>query len=77
MRLRLPELLKTRRLTAYALAKQSGGRISIPLAYRLAKSHGVFGSVRPQTLAALCDVLKVEPGQLFKRISPAQMRKRG
>jgi DNA-binding Xre family transcriptional regulator len=77
MRLRLPELLKTHRLTAYALAKQSDGRISIPLAYRLAKRHGVFGSVRPQTLAALCDVLKVEPGRLFERISPAQTRKRG
>jgi len=77
MRLRLPELLKTRRLTAYALAKHSDGRISIPLAYRLAKSHGVFGSVRPQTLAALCDVLEVEPGKLFERISAPKKRKRG
>lgn len=77
MRLRLPELLKTRRLTAYALAKHSGGRISIPLAYRLAKSHGMFGSVRPQTLAALCDVLEVEPGTLFERIAAPKKRKRG
>jgi len=77
MRLRLPELLKTRRLTAYALAKRSDGRISIPLAYRLAKSDGVFGSVRPQTLAALCDVLKVRPGQLFERISAPKQHKRG
>jgi DNA-binding Xre family transcriptional regulator len=77
MRLRLPELLKTRRLTAYALAKHSDGRISIALAYRLTKSHGVFGSVRPQTLAALCDVLKVKPGDLFERISAATKPKRG
>ncbi|MGE5761682.1 MAG: helix-turn-helix domain-containing protein [Gemmatimonadota bacterium] len=77
MRLRLPEMLKTHRLTAYALAKRSNGRISIPLAYRLAKSHGVFGAVRPQTLAALCDVLQVEPGKLFERLSPVQKRKRG
>ena len=76
MRLRLPELLKTNGLTAYALAKQSDGRISTSLAYRLAKSHGVFGSVRPQTLAALCDVLEVEPGKLFERISAAKKRKR-
>ena len=77
MRLRLPELLKTRHLTAYALAKHSDGRISMALAYRLAKGHGVFGSVRPQTLAALCDVLKVKPGDLFERISAAKKPKRG
>ena len=72
MRLRLPELLKTNGLTAYALAKHSDGRISMSLAYRLAKRQGVFGSVQPQTLAALCDVLKVEPGELFERISVAE-----
>jgi DNA-binding Xre family transcriptional regulator len=77
MRLRLPELLKTRHLTAYALAKHSDGRISMALAYRLAKSQGVFGSVRPQTLTALCDVLAVKPGDLFERISAVKKRKRG
>jgi DNA-binding Xre family transcriptional regulator len=77
MRLRLPELLKARRLTAYALAKHSDGRISMALAYRLAKRRGVFGSVRPQTIAALCDVLKVKPGALFERISAVKKPKRG
>ena len=47
------------------------------LAYRLAKSQGVFGSVRPQTLTALCDVLAVKPGDLFERISAVKKRKRG
>lgn len=76
MRLRLPELLKTSGLTAYALAKRSDGRISMALAYRLTKSHGVFGSVQPRTLTALCDVLGVKPGDLFERISTAKKHKR-
>jgi DNA-binding Xre family transcriptional regulator len=76
MRLRLPELLEASGLTAYALAKRSDGRISMALAYRLAKGHGVFGSVQPRTLAALCDVLDVQPGDLFERMSVAKKGKR-
>lgn len=65
MRLRTPELLAARQMTAYRLAQMSGGRISQSAAYRLAS--GQFTSVTAATLAALCDVLEVGPGELLTR----------
>lgn len=66
MRLRVPELLKEHGITAYELAKRSGGRISVSAAYRLAD-----GDVRApslEVLNALCDVFGIsDPGPLFAR----------
>jgi|JI7StandDraft_1071085.scaffolds.fasta_scaffold310831_1 DNA-binding Xre family transcriptional regulator len=70
MRLRLPELLRARGLTAYALAARSGGRISESTAYRLIEMEGRLQTFGADILAALCDVLEVEPGELFERIPP-------
>jgi DNA-binding Xre family transcriptional regulator len=67
MRLRIPELLDERELTPYALVKASGGRISMSLAYRLSRERGQFKCLTPVLLAALCDVLRVEPGELLER----------
>jgi len=67
MRLRLPELLKARQMTAYALAQASQGRISMSLAYRMQREGGAFKCLSPDTLDALCEVLQVEPGDLFER----------
>ena len=54
MRLRLPELLEQRGLSAYALAKQSKQRISMSTAYRLVKLRGrVQNFDADKTLAAL------------------------
>lgn len=66
MRLRVPELLQKRRLTAYALATRSRGRISMTMAYAYART-GAFRCLSPEQLEALCEVLEVEPGDLFER----------
>jgi DNA-binding Xre family transcriptional regulator len=67
VRLRIAELLEERGLTPYYLSKQSAGRISLSTAYRLLRLHGVLKSFDADVLDALCDVLAVEPGELFER----------
>jgi DNA-binding Xre family transcriptional regulator len=67
MRLRVNELLNERGLTAYALAKRSGGRLGLRMAYRLAEQRGRFTTIKAEVLDALCDVLGVEPGELLER----------
>ena len=75
MRVRIPELLEERNLSAYGLARASGGRISLSAAYRLSRSRGRVQFFDNDLLEALCDVLEVEPGDLFER--DAVKRKRG
>ena len=59
-------------MTAYRLSKESGGRISLTAAYRLAR--GEFAAVSAEVLDALCDVFKIDdPGPLFER--PAKREK--
>lgn len=67
MRLRLPELLEERGLSAYRLSKESDGRISMSTAYRLTKLNGRVKNFDADMLEALCDVLKCEPGDLLER----------
>jgi DNA-binding Xre family transcriptional regulator len=67
MRLRVPELLAARGITAYQMAKQSEGRISVSQAYRLCEDEGRFGFVSAEILDALCDVFGVSPGDLLER----------
>jgi DNA-binding Xre family transcriptional regulator len=69
MRLRLPELLKARKppMTPYALAKASGGRISLSTIYRLTRQRGQVATFDAELLEALCDVLDCEPGELLER----------
>jgi DNA-binding Xre family transcriptional regulator len=66
MRIRLPELMEAKGLTAHALSVQSAGRISITTAYRLVANEGKLEKMS-DILEALCDVLQVEPGDLFER----------
>lgn len=76
MRLRVPELLAERNMTAYAMHKASGGRISLSMAYRLAK--GTFGMISADVLEALCDVFDIEdPGPLFTRRGTTVPRRAG
>ena len=74
MRLRLPELLEKRNLTAHAVAVQSGGRINRATLYRLIKSEGRVRLLDTELLEALCDVLKVEPGELLERETKRRSR---
>lgn len=67
LRLRLPELLDVRQMTPYALAKASKGRISLSTAYRIVRARGRVALFNAELLDALCDVLRVEPNELFER----------
>jgi DNA-binding Xre family transcriptional regulator len=67
IRLRIEELLRERHLTPYFLAKMSRGRISLSTAYRLIRLRGALKSFDAKVLDALCDVLKVQPSELFVR----------
>jgi hypothetical protein len=69
MRLRLPELLDghTPPLTPYAVAKASGGRISLSTIYRLTRNKGRTKSFDGDLLEALCDVFGVGPERLLER----------
>ncbi len=80
MRLRLPELLDERGLTAYAAAQQSGGTIDQSKLYRLMRKRGAVRYIDANLMEALCDLLNVQPGELLERDSapaaaPAPKRK--
>jgi DNA-binding Xre family transcriptional regulator len=62
--LRIAALMQERGITAYALARDSHGRISRRTAYRLAAEEKA--ALYPEEIAALCDVLDVEPADLFE-----------
>ena len=67
MRLRIPELLKEKGMSGYAVAKASAGRISSTQIYRLIKIRGRAKFLDARLLTALCDVLKVTPDELLER----------
>lgn len=73
VRLRIVELLRRRGMTPYALAKESAGRISLPMAYRLVRARGRFVTVKATVLEALCDVLSVAAGDLLES-EPRRLR---
>lgn len=74
IRLRVGDLLEERGMTAYQLAKKSGGRISLSAAYRLAEGNA--GTFPPSwvMLETLCDVLKVDVCDLFHRSTSKRSR---
>ena len=73
MRLRVPELLAERNMTAYAMHKASNGRIGLSMAYRLSK--GTFGMISADVLEALCDIFAIDdPGPLLTRDRGARKR---
>ena len=75
VRLRLPELFASSEMTPYAVAKASEGRISMSTAHRLARLKGRVDNFDASVLAALCDVLKVEPGELLERKQDRKARR--
>lgn len=74
MRLRIPDSFEEQGLTAYEVAKRSNGRLQASTLYRLARSRGKVRLIDADLLEALCDVLRVEPGELLERET---RRKRG
>jgi DNA-binding Xre family transcriptional regulator len=77
MRLRVPELLEERGLTAYEVAQRSEGRIDESTLYRLVRKQGRVERLSTPLLEALCDVLGVEPGELLEREPEKPKRGRG
>jgi hypothetical protein len=68
VRLRLRELLKEHKYSAYRLAKESEGRISLSTIYRLKKSGGRLEYYSSELCEAICDVLGItDLNQLFER----------
>ncbi len=64
VRLRVYEIMKTRRISAYALCK--GTTLSYPSASRLSRSGGVFGRLHAETLDELCRFFRLQPGALLE-----------
>jgi DNA-binding Xre family transcriptional regulator len=64
VRLRIHAIMKTRRISAYALSK--GTKLSYPSAYRLSRAGGVFGRLHAETLDTLCQFFRVQPGKLLE-----------
>src|SRR2546425_379584 len=63
IRLRLPELLEERGLTAYALSVATGGKISMSTVYRWTRARGRIQTIDTGLLAALCDALDAGPAE--------------
>jgi DNA-binding Xre family transcriptional regulator len=59
--------MQQRGLTAYAMSRQSRGRISMSTAYRLARLKGKLQSFDAVMLEALCDIFRCAPGDLLER----------
>jgi DNA-binding Xre family transcriptional regulator len=72
MRLRIPELLQARGLTAHAVAKRSKGRIDSSTLYRIVRARGAMEYFHGPLMEALCDVLDVAPGDLLERDATAE-----
>jgi putative transcriptional regulator len=66
VRLRLRQVLKERRKTAYWLARETG--ISTNTVYRLASKSGRFHRIEARSLDLICKALGCEPGELFERV---------
>lgn len=64
VRLRIHQLMKVRRISAYALSK--GTNLSYPTAHRLSRPGGTFGRLHAETLDALCGYFHLQPGRLLE-----------
>ncbi len=64
VRLQIHDIMKARGISAYALSK--GANLSYPSAYRLSRAEGVFGRLHAETLDALCQFFRVQPGRLLR-----------
>jgi len=67
--LQLRQLLKTRAVSPYGLAKFTG--LSLNTIYRLTRPNGRFGLIRADTIERLCGALRVTPSELFQYEKPA------
>ena len=64
VRLRVAELMKARRISAYALAKGAG--LNYATAYRLSRPGGKFQRLESTTLDRVGEFFQVQPGELVE-----------
>lgn len=64
VRLKIHAIMKSRKISAYALAK--GTSLSYPSAYRLSRAGGAFGRLHAETLDELCRFFDLQPGRLLE-----------
>ncbi|HUK22353.1 MAG TPA: helix-turn-helix transcriptional regulator [Gemmatimonadales bacterium] len=64
VRLRVGDILRKKRKTAYWLAVTAG--FTTTRAYRLARPDGRFSRIDADSIETLCRVLRVKPGELFR-----------
>ena len=76
MILRLKELLKEKGMSPYAFSKASRGRVSMSSVYRIVRMRGRIAMFDARLLDAICDVLHVEPDQLFDRTRRRSRKRR-
>lgn len=72
IRLRLAEILKARKLSAYALGKGAG--LNYPTVHRMSRSGATFRRLDADTLNRLCEFLGVQPGELLEFIPDRKQR---
>src|SRR2546422_10991077 len=66
VRLRLPELLEERGLTAYALSVAARGKISMSTVYRWTRARGRIQTIDTDLLEALCHALDAGPADVLE-----------
>jgi len=72
VRLRVAELMKARRISAYALAKGAG--LNYATAYRLSRPNGKFQRLESATLDRVCEFFQVQPGELIEWVPEKRAR---
>ena len=64
VRLKIHQIMKARRISAYALSQ--GTNLSYPSAHRLSRAGGTFGRLHAETLDELCQFFHLQPGKLLE-----------
>jgi len=72
IRFRLDEVLRSRGITAYRLAKDTG--MALSTVYRMTSGRRRPGAVDWSTLERICEYLDVEPGELLEWV-PAKRKR--
>ncbi len=76
VRLRLPEILKERKMSVYALVRASEGRIAERTVWRLLKKGGAVRLIDAELLDALAETLNCELSELLVRIPDKPKRRK-
>jgi DNA-binding Xre family transcriptional regulator len=74
VRLRLSDVLEEKGWTAWRLAKETGGALTVRGAYRLADPEHQHRRLDLGTLSVLCRALGMTPGELLEYVPDKRVR---